>query len=61
MLILGCDVSSEKHYVRVIDTIGRELNKSAFAFANTLDGFQSALDWATKYATVNDKTQIVLG
>ena len=30
MLILGCDVGSETHYVRAIDTRGRELSKSAF-------------------------------
>lgn len=31
MLILGCDVGSEIHYVRAIDTRGRELSKYAFA------------------------------
>lgn len=61
MLILGCDVGSETHYIRAIDTRGRELSKSAFAFANDLEGFQSALDWATKHAATNDKTQIVMG
>lgn len=30
MLILGCDVGSETHYVRATDTRGRELSKSAF-------------------------------
>lgn len=61
MLILGCDIGSETHYIRAIDTRGRELSKSAFAFANDLEGFQSALDWATKHAATNDKTQIVMG
>nr|MCR5736304.1 IS110 family transposase [Eubacterium sp.] len=41
MLILGCDIGSETHYIRAIDTRGRELSKSAFAFANDLEGFQS--------------------
>lgn len=27
MLILGCDVGSETHYLRAIDTRGRELSK----------------------------------
>ena len=27
MLILGCDIGSEIHYVRAIDTRGRELSK----------------------------------
>lgn len=61
MLILGCDVGSETHYVRAIDTRGRELSKSAFPFSNTLEGFQSAKDWAVKIAAANDKKQIVLG
>ena len=61
MLILGCDVGSETHYVRAIDTRGRELSKSAFAFSNSLDGFQSAKEWAVKIAAAHEKKQIVLG
>ena len=61
MLILGCDIGSETHYIRAIDTRGRELSKSAFAFANDQEGFQSALDWATRHAAANEKTQIVMG
>ncbi len=61
MLILGCDIGSETHYVRAIDTRGRELSKSAFPFSNTLEGFQCAKDWAVKIAVANDKKQIVLG
>ena len=61
MLILGCDVGSETHYARAIDTRGRELSKSAFSFSNSLEGFQSAKDWAVKLAVENDKNQIVLG
>ena len=61
MLILGCDVGSETHYARVIDTRGRELSKSAFSFSNTLEGFQSMMDWAVKIAAFNDKKQIVVG
>lgn len=61
MLILGCDIGSETHYVRAIDTRGRELSKSAFPFSNTTEGFASMLDWSTKLAAANDKKQIVLG
>lgn len=61
MLILGCDVGSETHYARAIDTRGRELSKSAFSFSNNLEGFQSAKDWAVKIAATYDKKQIVLG
>lgn len=59
--ILGCDIGSETHYVRAIDTRGRELSKSAFSFSNTAEGFESLLDWSTKLAAANDKKQIVLG
>lgn len=34
MLILGCDVGSETHYMRAIDTRGRELSKSVYSFNN---------------------------
>ena len=61
MLILGCDVGSETHYVRAIDIRGRELSKSAFSFSNSLEGFQSAKEWAVKIAATHDKKQIVLG
>ena len=61
MLILGCDVGSETHYVRAIDTRGRELSKSAFPFSNSFEGFQSAKEWAVKIAAANNKNQIVMG
>lgn len=61
MLILGCDVGSETHYARAIDTRGRELSKSAFAFSNSQEGFRSVRDWAAKIAAANNKNQIVLG
>ena len=61
MLILGCDVGSETHYLRAIDTRGRELSKSAFSFSNDLEGFLSAKKWALELAAKHDKSQIVLG
>ena len=61
MLILGCDVGSETHYLRGIDIRGRELSKSVFPFSNDSEGFQSAKDWAVKVAAEHNKNQIVLG
>ena len=61
MLIVGCDVGSETHYARAIDTRGRELSKSAFAFSNSEEGFQLVKDWALEIAARNNKSQIVLG
>lgn len=61
MLILGCDIGSETHYVRAIDTRGRELGKGAFPFSNNAEGFQSAKAWAVAIAAEHGKKQIVLG
>lgn len=61
MLILGCDVGSETHYARAIDTRGRELSKTAFKFSNSFEGFQSAKEWAVQLAATHNKHQIVLG
>ena len=61
MLIVGCDIGSEVHYVRAIDVRGRELSKGAFHFNNDAEGFESVLDWALKLAAIHNKTQIVMG
>ena len=61
MLIVGCDVGSETHYVRAIDTRGRELSKAAFSFENCHEGIQNARDWAAQIAAANNKKQIVMG
>ena len=61
MLIIGCDIGSDTHYVRAIDTRGRELSQEAFSFSNTDEGFESAMRWALELAAANKKTQIVLG
>lgn len=61
MLILGCDVGSETHYLRAIDPRGRELSKSAYSFRNNCEGFQSAKEWAVELVAKNEKKQIVLG
>ena len=61
MLILGCDVGSETHYMRAIDTRGRELSKSVYSFSNDRGGFQGAKEWAVGIAAKHNKSQIVLG
>lgn len=60
-LILGCDIGSETHYLRAIDTRARELSKSAFLFSNSQEGFVNAKEWAVELAAKNGKNQIVLG
>lgn len=61
MLIVGCDVGSESHFVRAIDTRGRELSRDAFEFSNNDEGFRIAKNWALEIAAQNHKNQIVLG
>lgn len=61
MLILGCDVGSETHYMRAIDARGRELSKAVYSFSNDYEGFQGAKEWAVRIAAEHDKGQIVLG
>lgn len=61
MLIVGCDIGSETHYIRAIDIRGRELGKGAFEFSNSSEGFASAKAWVLNLAAENDKKQIVLG
>ena len=61
MLIVGCDIGSETHYVRAIDWRGRELSGKAFPFSNDASGFQMAREWALDIAVRNGKNQIVLG
>ena len=61
MLILGCDIGSDSHYIRAIDNRGKELSKKALCFENNQDGFQKAKEWAIMLAAENGKSQIVLG
>ena len=61
MLIVGCDIGSETHYIRAIDVRGRELSRGAFEFSNTKEGFENARAWMLTLAVKNEKKQIVLG
>ena len=60
-LIVGCDIGSETHYIRAIDSRGRELSREAFSFGNTAEGFQAAKEWVINIAARHNKKQIVLG
>ena len=42
-LIVGCDIGSETHYIRAIDTRDRELSQGILAFENNSEGFENAL------------------
>ena len=59
MLIVGCDIGSETHYIRAIDVRGRELGYGTFEFSNTSEGFENARAWVLKLVAKNEKKQII--
>lgn len=61
MLIVGCDIGSEMHYIRAIDHRGIEVSKTPFGFANDKEGFEKAKQWMLELAAQTDKCQIILG
>lgn len=52
---------SETHYIRAIDSRGREISKGAFEFSNSMEAFASAKAWMLELAAQNEKKQAVLG
>ena len=61
MLIVGCDIGSECHFIRAIDTRGRELSRDAFEFSNSSEGYELAKAWMLELAARYGKKQIVMG
>lgn len=61
MLIVGCDIGSESHFIRAIDTRGRELSRDAFEFSNSSEGYELAKAWMLELAARYGKKQIVMG
>ena len=61
MLVVGCDIGSEEHFARAIDSRGRELSRKIQSFPNEAAGFQKAYDWMLELAAQYGKKQIVLG
>lgn len=61
MLIVGCDIGSEMHFIRAIDNRGIEISKAPLGFTNDKVGFEKAKQWMLELAAQCGKTQIVLG
>ena len=53
-LVLGVDIGSAEHYVRVFDYRGRELT-SKFKFSTGINGFNSFYDWFTQMCIKHEK------
>ena len=60
MLIVGCDIGSEMHFIRAIDNRGIEISKVPFGFTNDKAGFEKAKQWMLELAAQYGKKQIVL-
>ena len=61
MLIVGCDIGSEMHFIRAIDNRGIEISKAPLGFTNDKVGFEKAKQWMLELAAQCGKKQIVLG
>lgn len=60
-LVIGTDVASEKHDMRAFTHRGIEVSEKAFEFANSREGFESALAWILELMNRNGKKQAVMG
>ena len=55
------DIGSQIHYARAFDNRGRELTKKVYSFGNSIEGFNSFIQWAEAIKTENSKTAIMIG
>ena len=60
-LVIGVDIGSQIHYARAFDNRGRELTKKVYSFGNSIEGFNSFIQWAEAIKTENSKTAIMIG
>jgi len=59
-LIIGVDIAKHKHVARAIDDRGRDLTKRLI-FNNTLEGFQTLMEWANELAEHHQRPNIIVG
>ena len=52
-LVIGVDIGSQIHYARAFDNRGRELTKKVYSFGNSIEGFNSFIQWAEAIKTEN--------
>ena len=60
-LVIGVDIGSQIHYARAFDNRGRELTKKVYSFGNSIEGFNSFIQWVEAVKTENSKTAIMIG
>lgn len=60
-LVVGVDIGSEMNFARAFNWRGQELSKKVFRFSNSLEGFQSFLEYLKSYQTIASTEQIIVG
>ena len=56
-LVVGVDIGSEMNFARAFNWRGQELSKKVFRFSNSLEGFQSFLEYLKSYQTIASTEQ----
>lgn len=60
-LVVGVDIGSETNFARAFNWRGQELSRKVFRFSNSLDGFQSFLEYLRNYQAFASAEQIIVG
>ena len=60
-LVVGVDIGSEMNFARAFNWRGQELSKKVFRFSNSLESFQSFLEYLKSYQTIASTEQIIVG
>ena len=60
-IVVGIDISSEKHCARVFTSRGIELTRKAFTFANTGEGFEEFERWLKDQMDNSRLTKAIIG
>ncbi|MFR3402897.1 MAG: hypothetical protein ACLTUL_11930 [Blautia faecis] len=55
MLIVGCDIGSETHYIRAIDIRGRELSRKKTMIRKNVKGHQTAKSCISRKSSIKSK------
>ena len=60
-IVVGIDISSEKHCARAFTSRGIELTRKAFTFANTGEGFEEFERWLKDQMDNSRLTKAIIG
>jgi transposase len=60
-LVVGVDIGGETNFARAFNWRGQELSRKVFSFSNSLDGFQSFLEYLRNYQAFASAEQTIVG